>query len=265
MKLALQLSSPREGDFVAAAGRLKQVTLATEGDTYDALVTDDPDTAQSAAEWGRHILLHHWDPAGIRSVDAACSRAGANFMPSHPWRFRPSVQALIRSHQRGDLGEPGLVRIHRWRPEPVRSIEPASIIPEIDLILWIFGSAHEAAHAVSRGTDFLQVHLGFAQGGMALADYAWGVAGGYDSLSLIGGTGAAYADDHHNMNLLFAAGPVQAIRTGQGATDVNALLKEFVMAIDEGRPPAVAARDTLLALETAQTVLTVARVSGGTR
>ena len=266
MKLALQLATPLHEHVVEGARRLRGVTLASEGEAHDALVTDDPDAAQAAADEGRHVLLDALDPSGIRSVDEACRRSGTTFMPSHPWRFRASVQAILRSHQAGNLGAPGLVRIHRWSAVPASRLEPDTILPEVDLILWVFGAAHEAAHVVATGTDFLQIHLGFAGGGMALVDYAWGVAGDYDSLSLIGGDGAAYADDHHNMHLLFAPGPVQAIKTGPGAGHhIYGLVKEFAEAIDEGRAPAVAASDTLLALETAQTLVNAAQASGGAR
>ena len=52
--------------------------------------------------------------------------------------------------------------------------------------------------------------------------------GDYFSLTMIGGTGAAYADDHHNMNLLYSGGQPNAIRTSQGRADLAGQLQEFV-------------------------------------
>ena len=49
---------------------------------------------------------------------------------------------------------------------------------------------------------------------MAVLDFSdrLPVGRGYDSLSLVGSSGAAYSDDHHNTHLLFAGGnPVALI------------------------------------------------------
>ena len=53
---------------------------------------------------------------------------------------------------------------------------------------------------------------------MAMIDVAASLPSGgdYFSLTMIGGTGAAYADDHHNMNLLYSGGQPNAIRASQG-------------------------------------------------
>ena len=55
---------------------------------------------------------------------------------------------------------------------------------------------------------------------------------GYFSLSLIGSAGAAYADDHHNTQLLYAGGHAAALKTGESEFEELAQLQEFVNAIE---------------------------------
>jgi predicted dehydrogenase len=75
---------------------------------------------------------------------------------------------------------------------------------------------------------------------------------GYFSLSLIGSTGAAYADDHHNRNLLFRGGDPNAIDTGQGSLHLTAQLREFIAAIEEQREPVANGTDGQVALQVAE-------------
>jgi predicted dehydrogenase len=255
MNLALNLPTPIQGHYIVAANRLRGISLVAEGEEFDAIVTNKVEVAQVAAQQKQHVLLHTREESDISSVNDVQQEQGGIFMPAHPWRFRPDVQAVIRNLDTGNLGVPGLVRIHRWSTDHITSIDPSTILPEIDLILWVFGKPHETAYVVGRGKDFLQVHLGFADNGMALVDYAWGVPAKYDSFTLIGGDGAAYADDHHNMNLLITDSPIQAIKTGQGTHHIYGLLKEFVTAITEDRAPGVTAKDALLALKTSQSAI----------
>ena len=72
------------------------------------------------------------------------------------------------------------------------------------------------------------------------------------SLSLIGSTGAAYADDHHNRNLLFRGGDPNAIETDQGSIHLTSQLQEFVAAIEEQREPAANGVDGQTALQVAE-------------
>ena len=115
------------------------------------------------------------------------------------------------------LGEPGLLRVHRWRQAETethilsKSSTAALLFGDIDLALRIFGETPTEIYAIGRDDHaYVQVHLGFSNGGMAILDFARGLPSGqgYNSVSLIGSTGAAYADDHHNSHLLFTGGVV---------------------------------------------------------
>jgi myo-inositol 2-dehydrogenase/D-chiro-inositol 1-dehydrogenase len=101
--------------------------------------------------------------------------------------------------------------------------------------------------------DYTQLHLGFAGGGMALIDGTSSLppGDGYFALSLIGSAGAAYADDHCDMQLLFAGGHPAALHTGPGDAELLGLWQAFVTAIEQGRDPPVTAADALAALRVA--------------
>jgi predicted dehydrogenase len=166
----------------------------------------------------------------------------------------PRVRAVKDSLDRRQLGEPGLLRIHRW---VAAREDDLGLLPwlarEIDLALWLLGEP-VAAHAAAR-PGYAQLHLGFAGGGMALIDgcRALPAGQGYFSLSLIGSTGAAYADDHHDMQLLFAGGDATALLTGQGDAELLAMCQALVSALEQGRQPPVSAGDAVRALRLAET------------
>ncbi len=80
---------------------------------------------------------------------------------------------------------------------------------------------------------------------MALVDHSMMLPPGSDyfSLSVFGSAGAAYADDHHDMHLLYRGGRPTALPAGQGRLHHLGELQEFVEAIAAGRPPAITADD----------------------
>jgi predicted dehydrogenase len=80
---------------------------------------------------------------------------------------------------------------------------------------------------------------------MALVDHCMTLPPGSDyfSLSVFGSAGAAYADDHHNMHLLYRGGRPTALPAGQGRLHHLAEFQEFVHAIETGRPPAINAAE----------------------
>jgi len=71
---------------------------------------------------------------------------------------------------------------------------------------------------------------------MALVGFDNGLPAGdgYQSVAVIGSTGAAYADDHQNMQLLFRGGPPQALRLAEGVCQYRALIEEWVQMIATG-------------------------------
>jgi predicted dehydrogenase len=175
-------------------------------------------------------------------------RNGAQVAVVNPDRFLPSRQLIRQQLDAGRLGQPGLVRIHRWehpRSERDASVPGADMARDADTALWLMGASPELVYALERGGEgegasagrSTQVHLGFAGGGMALLDYTnqLPAGDGYRSLSLIGSTGAAYADDHQNAQLLYRGGRAQAVPAAEDSMQVVALVQDFVAALAEGR------------------------------
>ncbi|MEC7882035.1 MAG: Gfo/Idh/MocA family oxidoreductase [Verrucomicrobiota bacterium] len=227
---------------------------------FDAIVIDaDPITAKRLAkvamESGKAVLFGE-----IGEECASMNETDTLLMPAHPWRFIPSIQAVKRSVDSGKLGNPGLLRIHRWLPEDSVALSASErIMPDVDLACWLFGNLPESVWSLQSAInkDYIQFHLGFSNGGMAMIDLVASLpAGGdYYSLTMIGSTGAAYADDHHNMNLLYNGGKPNAIRTNQGQAELVQQLQEFVNAIEEKRKMSVTLADTCRAIQVVGQVL----------
>jgi hypothetical protein len=125
IRLALHGAEPIRRQLQA---RLRGATVAPlpgDGrapDDCDAVVLLDPRPSESelihrCLEAGRHTLLaaRPWLTAGVLDgLAAAASRAGVQLAILNPDRFLPSRQLIRQQIDAGRLGEPGLVRIHRW-------------------------------------------------------------------------------------------------------------------------------------------------------
>jgi myo-inositol 2-dehydrogenase/D-chiro-inositol 1-dehydrogenase len=253
------------GTSLKLAPRLRAASLVAiddirelDSDDFDGVVVQSHtalnDNCRFAADRGKHVLAAT-PPAS--SVDAAaltqeCQAHDVRLMVGFLDRFLPSIQAIHQSLNSGQLGDPGLIRIHRWNSQAGPAADAAA---DIDLAINMFQSLPSEVYAVARRglgdrVDYLQVHLGFPAGGMALIDVfnTLPSADGYFSLSLIGSLGAAYADEHHNQQLLFRSEFPVALKTGEGASARLAQLQDFVDAINEQREPAVTGADARAAL-----------------
>ncbi len=163
-------------------------------------------------------------------------------MPACPWRFVPAIQSVKASIEAGKLGEIGLIRMHRWNSADTSIDLSDRIIPAIDIATWFFGEQPVKIFSLGSDSkkDYIQLHLQFENNGMVVIDdtSALPEGGEYFSLTVIGGTGAAYADDHRNMNLVIDGVYPHAVRTGQGNIDIASQLQAFVNTVrDEMRPP----------------------------
>ena len=243
--------------------------LERGADAFDAVIIPESNHARSslalkAAEAGKHVLTA--SPLAPSVEDAgkvveACRSADVRLMASSSLRFMPSHQAVKDALAEGKLGDPGLLRMHRWSqpagPTDADDIVLGGSVNGIDLAIWLFDGMPTEVYAVGR-SGYAQVHLGFLDGGMALIDEARTLPNGdgYLSLSLIGSSGAAYADDHHNRNLVFQGGDPIAIDTGQGAAALTAQLEEFASAVEEGRDPAPSGAENCTAIQVAEAAVT---------
>ena len=253
--------------------------LSQASESFDAVLIDWANEAHEelvgeAARAGKHVLVEPPLTLSTSEADAAiaaCRSAGVRLMVGHSARFLDSLQTVKKSLESGKLGEPGLLRVHRWEALQLERDNDRSggtvlnrVIREIDAAIWLFGDMPTEVYAVGRRQsnlerrvpDYVQVHLGFPDGGMALIDYSMALpqGPGYFSLSVIGSSGAAYADDHHNMQLLYDGGDPSAMKAGEGDGHMVAQLQEFVDAIQEEREPAVTGADARASVQVAEAV-----------
>ena len=221
--------------------------LATAAEGFDAvLVTIPPPAARAsliaqAAAAGKHVLVEPPLAGTAEEAERAAASAraaGVRLMPVHEARFRADCRAVKDSLDQGELGRPGLLRIHDWAPEAeARGHTFPRALAAVDLALWVFDGPPTQVFASVRPpgapclaeAEYLQVHLGFEGGGMALIDVhrALPAGDGYRSLALIGSLGAAHADDHHNAQLLYGGGRAQAVLTEADESVPALVLSEF--------------------------------------
>jgi predicted dehydrogenase len=184
---------------------------------------------------------------------------------AQPQRFCPYAQAIRQAIDAGKLGVPGLVRLHHWNGRPpsragtdVRPLEAAEIVADIDVASWLMGMWPESIYAAP--IDFtapdrgLVVHCGFATGGMAVIDcQQHGSLSGspYYSLSLIGSSGAAYADDHHNVNLWLKQG-IHGLAPHGAGDEFAGQLQSFIEQLQQRQYSTQTAREYLWSLAAAE-------------
>lgn len=272
-----QEESARKHAADAAGATIATPTLAELLDAhaadFDAVLLHGPlsqraEMASRAALAGKHVSVDSWAALSIAQVEAmasSCRAAGVRLMVGQPERFEPSTAAVKSAFDSGKLGAPALLRTHCWAPGDARG--PAGIVTEnvetmvaqrLDLAAWlfrqppteIFASANGAPPDPSAWPEYVQLHLGFPQGGMALISIARSLPAGdgYQTLSLIGSTGAAYADGHYQMQLAYRGGEPRAIETGAGIVALTAQVREFAGAVAEKREPSMTAADAQTAL-----------------
>jgi myo-inositol 2-dehydrogenase/D-chiro-inositol 1-dehydrogenase len=230
-----------------------------------------------AAQSGKHILVESpvaFSSDAVRGVIDECGRSGVRLMVGQIARFWPSVRTVKESLDGGRLAQPGLLRIHRWEPtapetglatSPQTSRDGGALsmlVREIDLACWLFARGPTDVYAVGRPRSsgqlddwgYVQLHIGFSYGAMALIDFSRTLppGDGYFSLSMIGSAGAAYADDHHNTQLLFGGGHPSGLVTGHGDRSLQWQLQEFIDSVAQNREPPSTAADGLAAVRVAE-------------
>lgn len=212
----------------------------------------------------KHVLLSA--EAGLSrerlaSLEDAAIKGRVQLAVMNPDRFLPSRQLVRQELDAGKMGGPGLVRLHRWEPlEPIVAAEtqvPSPLLCDLDIALWLVGKLPDVVYAVEHGSGegggrFLQVHLGFPGGAMSLIDYSSRLPAGegYRSLHVIGSSGAAYADDHQNMQLLYRGGQPRGVQAEEGLRQGVLLVQDFIdgLAAQRDFSPTIAAWRSVLAV-----------------
>ncbi len=254
--MRLLVSGSREEIYGSLAERLRGASVSWDGgrppeepfaEAFDAVafVWPDRNTAAGLAlgvRGGKDLLLI--DPWRVKAVAvswmfAMARAAGVRFVVANPERYRPSRRLIHQELAAGKLGRPGLVRIHRWwelrGDDPIRDDGlPQTLLGELDVAIWLMKSRPQTVYAcgdVAKLGAYLQVHLGFEGGGMALIDYCSRLpegSVGYESLCVIGSSGAAYADDREQVQLVFRGGSPQAQATIERSHLLAPIVQEFI-------------------------------------
>jgi predicted dehydrogenase len=204
----------RGGEVTVTADSMEAVP-GGDGE-FDAAVVESSVDAARAIAAGKHVLVAA--PAADSQQEAgmllkAAEEAGVFLAVGGLAVNVPANRVILDRLSSGKLGEPGLLRVHCWSGGSSRSLA-SKLYGHIDLAIRFFGSSPAELYCVAReDQSYLQAHLGFAGGGMAVLDFSDRLPSGqgYDSLSLIGSSGAAYSDDHHNTHLLFTGGHPAAL------------------------------------------------------
>ena len=218
---------------------------AAAGETaeFDAAAVDSSADAGRAIAAGKHVLVRAPLADSLEEAEAlldAAREAGVFLAVGGLPVNVPANRVILDRLSSGKLGDPGLLRVHCWSGESSRSLS-SKLYGHIDLAIRFFGSSPAELYCVARGDQsYLQVHLGFTGGGMAVLDFSDRLpeGQGYDSLSMIGSSGAAYSDDHHNTHLLFAGGNPAALIDDCGEGLVHEV-QGFVEAVTGEETPGI--------------------------
>jgi len=201
--------------------------------------TIDWKLAAGALSAGKHLLLATSEPAELSELVQWANLAGTHGVRLdvvNPQRVRPSRRLIRQQIVDGKLGDVGLVRISRSSPAATGS----AIVSDLDLATWLIGRMPDTVYAVRRRVELadapnaecLHVHLGFPQGAMGLITETTAVPAGdaSEALSVIAFSGAAYADDHQNRQLLLGGGAATAPHVDDGNA-LAVLLDEFAVRV----------------------------------
>lgn len=231
---------------------------------FDAIVWGERDVAdwsalEQVARAGKAIFLPVRSLRSIGDLNAAkslvCS-AGIQLMFGGTNRFRPTITPLKQSLENRSLGAPVLLRIHSWSPQgqcadelELAADRTCRLLVAFDLVNWLYSVKPQQLFALAGGEGlsnqdwprYTQVHVTFPEGASALVSLTDSLppGDGYELVSLIGSTGAAYADDQYQSQLLYQGGHASAVRTGEGVVAKTAELSEFAAAIASQRDPIV--------------------------
>lgn len=234
-----------------------------------------------AAAAGCHILCEKPLATTLedaRAILAACERRQVVLSTAFPVRFSPAVEIVKKRLDSGDLGQVfafnganngELPRKYRdWFVDPVLAGGGAlmdHVVHLADLYRWYLGSevveVYAAANRIFHAAE-VQVETGalvtltFANGVFATIDSSWSrpdfwPAWGGLSFEMVTERGAVLVDAF-KQNTTVYAGDLQRPRWDFWGSDMNqAMIDDFVSALQEGRAPRITAEDGLRATQIA--------------
>jgi predicted dehydrogenase len=246
--------------------------------------------ALKAAAAGKHVVcekpLARTTHQAQEIVDA-CQKAGVQLLVAHVVRFFPEYALAHSAVVEGQIGKPGVIRLHRgsYRPkkpagnwfldeEKSGGILMDLMIHDYDYACWIAGEVESvSARRVTEAhpdapVDYGLVILSHRSGALSHISGAWAYPPPTfrTKLEIAGDRGLIEFDSD-------GTAPIQnlILKTNDGAPDVGlpsspvsespytTQIKEFYRAIADGIPPRVTANDGLLAVQVAEAAIQSAR------
>lgn len=224
-----------------------------------------------AATAGKHILCEK--PLGInreemKQMIEACHKLNVQLMTAFPCRYLPSVIEARAAVERGEIGEilamkgtnrgmfPG-----GWFTKKKLSGGGAVLdhtVHVIDLMNWILGSKVQEVYAEvatlfhdSSIDDAGMVHVTFENGVTAVLDPSWSRPQAFPiwgdvTLEIIGTKGILSIDAFGAKNDLYSNQQTKALWSYYGENIDEAMIKDFVHAIQTGQPVSINGEDGLL-------------------
>jgi predicted dehydrogenase len=261
VRIAIIGNTSSNAQYIAAAKRVRYVEIdfhsdaarvaSSIADDVDAVIFTNgqspPRLIQSLIERQKHIMMTttEWNDESVCQLSKLARQNETVLLPDRVWRFRPDAMTMKEQLDNGKLGAAGLLRIHRWSSNNANRSSDC-LYWDVDLACWLFDSEPNALYAMQRQStetalptktvppktppQYLQIHLGFPNGGSAVIDHCYGLPAGeeYQSTTLIGSSGAIYADDHRDRQLLFRGDGVRAPKSDDSLVALTAQLQSFV-------------------------------------
>ncbi|MCU1490526.1 MAG: Oxidoreductase [Acidimicrobiaceae bacterium] len=251
------------------AERLDGVVVCSETVYHVELVRE-------AAAAGVGILCEK--PLGVRLADSqeiveVCSRAGVTLMTAFPMRFHPAVKRVRDIIATGGLGtlraltgnNQGIIPLQQgaWFLDPALAGGGAimdHVVHLADIFCWAVSSPPEAVYAVANRILYADeaavetcglMTMTFANGVFASIDCSWSrpvtyPTWGEAAFSAVGDAGTVDVDLTQPRLAQYGGEPAVSW-LAHGASINQAMIDEFLMALQERRAPAVTGRDGAIA------------------
>ena len=248
--------------------------------------------ALKAAAAGKHIVCEKplaRTTEQAQEIVAACRKVGVQLLVAHVVRFFPEYALAHSAVAEGQIGKPGVIRLHRgsYRPKKPAGnwfLDEAKsggilmdlMIHDYDYARWVAGEVETvSARRVTElhpdaPVDYGLVILGHRSGALSHISGAWAYPPPTfrTHLEIAGDRGLIEFDSD-------STAPIQnfIIKSGGDAPDVGlpsspvsespytTQIKEFYAALTEGRPTRVSATDGLVAVQIAEAALQSARTN----
>ncbi len=237
MKVFLKVEPSLAAAFLQAGKSVSGLEWVEDVHEAEAMVIDQVEAISQECRMlfvGSAYELLEW--AGSDESDDK-----ANLYLGRRFPFEPSVSALCESQNQGQLGDLGILRLHRWVAGSTPNVgRRDDVWDAINLGVRLFDAVPEQIYSLIRKAEAtMQIHFGFSGNGMAVMDFAWDLPAGrgYDSIHVIGDDGAAYADDHRNVSLLYEGDDPRALPVENDQIAIRSLLVSLVNATSDSVEP----------------------------